>query len=258
MIVVASAVITGASSGLGKEYFNLAANNFEDIDEIWIISRSKEKLDALAQSIDNEKKRVIAVYLDLSKDESYEKLGRIFEMHKPDIRLLINNAGAGNLKSFENLTEKEAADTVKLNALGLTMMTKVCLPYMGEDSFILNVSSIGSFAPTANMSVYCATKAYVSSFSMAIAEELEEKGITVTAVCPGPMETNFFNAGNIKEGSSKKFFSLPRENPEKIAEKSMKAMMKGKRMYIGKFYYKLYRFLSKILPNDLAISLSKL
>ena len=179
-------------------------------------------------------------------------------MHKPDIRLLINNAGAGNLKSFENLTEKEAADTVKLNALGLTMMTKVCLPYMGEDSFILNVSSIGSFAPTANMSVYCATKAYVSSFSMAIAEELEEKGITVTAVCPGPMETNFFNAGNIKEGSSKKFFSLPRDNPSKIAEKSMKAMMKGKRMYIGKFYYKLYRFLSKILPNDLAISLSKL
>ena len=255
---MSAAIITGASSGLGKEYFDLVVNNFEDIDEIWIISRSKEKLDSLAQSIDTEKKTVIAVYLDLSDEESYEKLSKIFSMHKPDIRLLINNAGYGNLKNFDELSSDEIISTVKLNALGLTLMTKVCLPYMGEDSFILNVSSIGSFAPTPKMSVYCATKAYVSSLSVALSEELLDRGITVTAVCPGPMETNFFEAGKINMGDSKRFASLPRENAREIAEKSLKAAMKGKRTYINKLYYKAYRIVSKILPTDMVLNLSKL
>lgn len=255
---MSSAVITGASAGLGKEYFDLVANNFEDIDEIWIISRSKEKLDALAKSIDTDKKTVIAVYLDLSEEKSFEMLSKIFEMHKPDIRLLINNAGCGNLKDFDELTLEETLSTVKLNTVGFTLMNKICLPYMGEDSYIINVSSIGSFAPTPKMSVYCATKAYVSSLSLALSEELIDKGIVVTTVCPGPMETNFFEAGKINMEDSKKFSSLPRENHREIAERSLKAAMKGKRMYVGKLYFKIYRFLSKILPIDALIGISKL
>lgn len=255
---MSAAVITGASSGLGKEYFDLVANNFEDIDEIWIISRSKEKLDNLAKSIDTEKKTVIAVYLDLSDEENFEKLRKIFEMHKPDIRLLINNAGCGNLKAFEDLSIDETLSTIKLNAVGLTLMTQTCLPYMREDSFIINVSSIGSFAPTPKMSVYCATKAYVSSLSVALSEELMDRGITVTAVCPGPMETGFFEAGKINMGDSKRFASLPRENAREIAEKSLKAAMNGKRTYTNKLYYRAYRILTKILPTDLVLNLSKL
>ncbi len=255
---MSAAVITGASSGLGKEYFDLIVNNFEDIEEIWIISRNKEKLDSLAQSIDTDKKTVIAVYLDLSDEKSYEKLSKIFDMHKPDIRLLINNAGYGNLKPFEDMESREIINTVKLNSLGLTLMTQTCLPYMGEDSFILNVSSIGSFAPSPKMSVYCATKAYVSSLSVALSEELIDRGITVTAVCPGPMETNFFEAGKINVGDSKRFASLPRENTREIAEKSLKAAMKGKRTFTNKLYYKAYRILTKILPLDMVLNLSKL
>lgn len=257
-MIVSSAVITGASSGLGREYFDLVVNNFEDIDEIWIISRSKDKLDALAKSIDTDKKTVIAVYLDLSDEKSYETLAKVFEMRRPDIRLLINNAGYGNLKNFDELSGDEIISTVKLNALGLTLMTEVCLPYMGEDSFIVNVSSIGAFAPTPKMSVYCATKAYVSSLSVALSEELIDRGITVTAVCPGPMETNFFEAGKINVGDSKRFASLPRENTREIAEKSLKAAMKGKRTFTNKLYYRAYRVLSKILPDDMVLSLSKL
>ena len=125
-----------------------------------------------------------------------------------------------------------------------------------KGSRIINVSSIASFCPNPRMTVYSAGKAYVSAFSYGISEEYADKGITVTAVCPGPMDTDFIYLGEIK-GNSKTFDTLPYCDPVKVVHGSYKAALAGKRCYTPRAFYKLYKILAKFLPVDITMKMAK-
>lgn len=251
------AIVTGASSGLGKEYFSAIIEQCADVDEFWLIARRKDKLAEIAE--ENPDRVIAAISLDLSKTESFELFEKLLEEQKPEVRLLINNAGYGQLGEFQTETSQSQSGMIDLNVRALTMMTHAVLPYMTKNAAIINIASIASFCPTPGMTVYSSTKAYVRSFSRGLRDELREsdsRHINVLAVCPGPMDTEFNSVAGIDEQSSPAFVSLPKESPTTIAEKSLQAALDGRAVYVGK--YKWYHALTKILPQSLIVKLIRL
>ncbi|PWM72830.1 MAG: oxidoreductase [Bacillota bacterium] len=237
------AVISGASSGLGREFALQCKKYFPEIGEYWLIARRKEKIDAYAGELKGITVRVLPY--DLAKDESYAALAREYAERKPEIALLVNNAGLGYWGAVEQLPVEKQINSVDVNVKALSAVTAVSLPYMGAGARIVFVSSIASFVPNAYMTVYSATKAYVTSYARALRYELKGKKIGVTVVCPGPMDTEFIAAGGVK---SKTFEKLPYCNVKKVVSGTLKAAKRGKFIYTNKAFYKFYRVLAKILP----------
>ena len=250
-----TAVITGASSGLGKEFALALKEKYPDIESFWLIARRRERLEGLANLLGKEKCFVLAI--DLKSREGLNEYRQALSDSQPEIKYLINNAGFGKLDYFDNIPPEDCADQVTLNCTALTFITRASLPYMNEGSQIINIASIASFAPNSRMAVYSSTKSYVLSFSRALREELKHRKINVLAVCPGPMDTEFLPVANIKKGTSKMFDTLPRANPKKVALISLKYSAKKKSVYTPKFLFKLYRILAKILPTQLVMKFAK-
>ncbi len=247
------AVVTGASSGLGTEYCK-ALDALNLADEIWLVARRKDRLVELSRKL-NTKSKVLA--FDITDQKGIELYENELKNSGAEVKFLINNAGFGRLNKFCDITTKDNADMVRLNCEALTVMTNVTLPYIKNGGHILNTCSIAAFAPNTRLAVYSSTKAYVMSLSLALSDELKENGITVTAVCPGPMDTEFLPVAGIEKGSSHTFDTLPRVNPAVMAEKSLKAAIKGKTVYTNKVFYKFYRFVSKLLPIKLVMKMAK-
>ena len=247
------AVLTGASSGLGQEFFkNLEM--LEDIDQIWIIARRADKLEQMARDA---KIQTRAIPLDLSQKNCLDRFSDILEQEKPDIRILINNAGFGKLGYIYDMDYSEQAEMIAVNNTALTVLCVICLKYMHEKSFIINVASIAAFVPNPRMSVYCSTKAYVLSFTKCIRQELKPRKINAFAVCPGPMATEFLDVAGISGGKSKTFERLPYCNASKVAKKSLEYARKGRAVYTPKLFYKFYRVLCRILPHGFVMKFSK-
>ena len=248
-----TAVITGASSGLGL-YFALEIDkNRPEIEEIWLIARRKERLEELAKSLS---KKVKVLSLDITKEESLEEYKTALKQENCEISILINNAGFGKLGNFDEMNNDDLSGMIKLNCEALTVITSITLPFMKKGSEIINSCSIASFAPNTRMAVYSSTKAYVMSFSRALRSELKRRKINCIAVCPGPMDTEFLSLAGIEKGTSFTFDTLPRVNPEIMARKSLKASKKGKAVYTNRIFYKFYRLLAKILPTSLIMKLA--
>ncbi len=248
------AVITGASSGLGVEYAKAVDKMRNDIDEIWLIARRQDKLQEVANLL-NKKARILA--FDITNEQSVSDYVNLLKSENADVKLLINNAGFGKFGLFYELSAKDNAGMIRLNCEALTIMANVTLPFMSEKAEIINTCSIASFAPNARLAVYSSTKAFVMSFSRALRQELKGRKINVLAVCPGPMDTEFFSVAGINQGSSKIFDILPRDNPKRVAENSLKASKKGKAVFADHIFYKFYRVVAKILPTSLIIKLAK-
>ncbi len=243
------AIITGASSGLGIEF--IKALKSYGLDEIIIIARRRERLEELKEE------KVYPLALDVTSDDDLEILKNTLREKGAEVKFLINNAGRGLLDDFADADIDALASSVDLNCKALTQVTSIVLPYMKEGASIINVSSIASFAPTARMAVYGATKAYVTSFSRALREELKKRKIGVTAVCPGPMETEFLLQAKIEKGTSTAFDLLPYCNPEKVAKGAVKSALRRKAVYTPTAFYKLYRILAKIIPHSIVVKFSK-
>ncbi len=248
------AVITGASSGLGKEYAFAVSRLRDDIDEIWLIARRKERLEETASNL-SKKARILP--LDITKDEDIKEYKGLLESENADVKLLINNAGMGKLGNFEELNITDNADSIRLNCEALTVMTSVTLRYMPPESEIINTCSIASFAPNTRMAVYSSTKAYVLSFSRALRQELKTRKINVLAVCPGPMDTEFLTVAGIEKGTSHTFDTLPRDKAQRVAEHSLKASKKQKSVFCDHIFYKFYKIIAKILPTSLVMKMAK-
>ena len=242
------AVITGASSGLGKEYVRRVVEQLPSVDEIWLIARRKERLEAIAADYPNKTFRLLS--LDLCRDDDLKTYRQALSDADATVLLLINNAGYGKLGDFAQMPTADQVGMVDLNCRALTAVTSLTLPHMERGSGILNVSSIASYVPTPRMAVYCSTKAYVTSFSQALRAELRPHGIHVLAVCPGPMATEFLDVAAIT-GNSKTFQTLPYCRPETVARVSLSRLLRGKGWYTNRAFYKLYRVLAKLIPNRL-------
>lgn len=247
-------VITGASAGLGAEFALAIDKHREEIDEIWLIARREEKLAELAARL-NKKTRIFV--LDITDYENLNTYTAALKESGGEVALLINNAGYGKLGIFDEIKENDNAGMIRLNCEALTVFTQKTLPFMKENSEIINSCSIASFAPNARMAVYSSTKAYVMSFSRALREELKPRKINVLAACPGPMSTEFLSLAGIQKGSSKTFDTLPRVNPTVMAEKSLKASKGKKAVYTNLLFFKFYRILAKILPTRIIMKFAK-
>ena len=211
-----STLITGASSGIGEAFARrLAGENHNLV----LVARSGEKLHQLCDEL-MLKHKITAHYvaLDLTEYESDKKLFEETERHGFEIEWLVNNAGFGSMGDFAELDLERELEMVSLNVMALVALTHRYLPKMRErkSGAIINVSSTAGFQPIPFMATYAATKAFVTSFSEAIAEENRPFNITVTAVCPGPVKTNFFNASAATPFSAKGMLK-----PEDVVEKAL-------------------------------------
>lgn len=185
------AIITGASSGLGKEFLKqIDSYNF---DEIWVIARQKEKLEALKNIVHTNLK---IIPLDLSLDSSFEIYEKELIKENPNVELLINCAGFGKFGNYSEIPLEDLLRMIDLNCKALVSMTTKTLPFMKEFSKILQICSASSFQPLPLANVYASTKSFVLSYSRALNYELKSRRILVTAVCPGWVRTNFFETAN--------------------------------------------------------------
>lgn len=247
-----TAIITGASSGLGLEFVRQIHDVFPEITCYWLIARRVERLEGMRLP----GVTIKCLPLDLTGDDYRSRLSAALEAEQPEVQLLIGNAGCGYLGNFDESPLEEQLRMTELNVLALTAVTRLVLPYMPDGSRIIQISSIASFVPNPRMSVYSATKAYVSAFSRGLHEELRPRGISVTAVCPGPMDTEFISLGRIK-GNSKTFDILPYCDPVKVVRGALIQAKKRKAVYTPRAFYKLYRVLSALIPHAILIKFAK-
>ena len=247
------AIITGASTGLGQSFFSSLVNRYPELDGIWLIARREERLRQMAQG---SPVPVTVLSMDLTVADNYDVLADRLAQAQAQVRILINNAGVGELDNVADSDWRTQSRMVDLNCRALTAVTTVVLPHMQAGSFIVNVASIASFAPNARMTVYSSTKAYVLSFSKGLREELRGKGINVLAVCPGPMNTEFLDVANIT-GRSPMFKLLPYSDPDKVADKAVVQAARGRSVYTPRLFFKFYRVLAKLLPHGLVMKLCK-
>ena len=249
-----TAIITGASSGLGREFVRQLADVYPEVESYWLIARRADRLEELAATLPG--KTVVCLPMDLCDPMSFISLQEKLTAEQPEVQLLVNNAGCGYLGNVGEMSTASQTRMVDLNLRALTAITNMTIPFMTAGSAILNVSSIASFCPDPGMTVYSATKAYVSFFTVGISEELRAKGITATAVCPGPMKTEFLDAAGIT-GNSRTFELLPYCDQVRVAGGALRAARDGRTIYTPRLFYKFYRGLAKITPVKLMVKLTK-
>lgn len=181
-------VVTGASSGLGKEFINQISKK-EKVDEIWAIARSNDKLEELKGEIDN----IVPVSLDLSIKEDLEKYNEKLKKEEPNIVILANCAGFGKFDHSENIDLDTKLNMIDLNVKAPVSMIDYSLPYMKKGSKIMNIASCAAFQPIPYVNDYASTKAFLLSYSRALNRELKYRGIHVLAVTPFWTKTGFFD-----------------------------------------------------------------
>ncbi len=250
------AIISGASSGLGREFVYAVLEMCPEIDEFWLISRKKERLDAL--NFSNKSISVIPIPMDLGIYKNLSVLKRVFDEQKPDVRVVINCAGFGDLGDVIEGDWEKYKKMVDLNSTAPVAICTMALPYMSDGGLIINVSAFTSFGPAPGMAVYGATKSFVTSFSKALSAEVKPRGITVLSACPGRMKTNFTHVAKIEQDQTTRYLSFPEEKTQKFAYGALEAALKGKHEYVGNWYYKFLKTLSKVLPSSVYMKFTDL
>lgn len=237
------ALITGGGSGLGAVYLETIKERYPKLDEYWIVDIQEDKLKQVAQ----DDHRIRPVVMNLAQDEAYSYLEALLKENKADLRILINNAGVETVSFFTEAPEKALVNTVKVNAEAVMRIDKTCIPFMNEGSFIIHTASIYAFSPVPGDAVYAASKAFVRSLSLALHEELKDKGINVLVLSPGGMKTSMDRSDLRKD---KKGISMPYLDMKQVAKGALDQAEKGKASYVPTLYYRLYTTLCKILPSS--------
>lgn len=240
------AVVSGASSGIGRELVKIIDKNCPMIDEIWVIARRKERLERLQFQI-HHPLRILP--LDLSKEENLLRLKNFMDRKKPHIYVLAASAGFG--KYGPNISQKfqDASGMIDLNVRALTGLTQMALPYMAKGSRILLMSSSAAFVPQPGFSIYAATKAYVLSYGLSLRQEMKKRGVFVTTVCPGPVKTEFFDhCGTGETLSAFKLFFMAQ--PDKVARQAWRDAMKKKELSVYGPAMKIFRIMTRTIPQQ--------
>lgn len=245
------AIVTGASSGMGKE-FVLQLSKWVQVDEIWAIARREAALEELKQE---STVPVRPVPLDLCKAESFEQFGELLEKEKPQVLLLVNAAGFGKFGAFDKLSAEEESRMIDLNCKALVSMTRITLPYMGKGSHILQLDSLSAFQPVPYITTYAATKAFVLSYSRAMNEELRSRGVRMMAMNPGWVKTEFFDHAMQTNGSEVQYFNRLYEAKDVVATGLHDLYKTKKQVSIHGFQVKAQVLLVKFLPHSLVMKI---
>jgi short-subunit dehydrogenase len=226
-----TALITGASGGIGLELAKLFAR---DKYNLVLVARSAQKLQQLASGLQAQHNIPVATFhLDLTEVESANQLFSQLQHARTHIDVLVNNAGFGRFGEFKDVALTESLSQVQLNVTALTHLTKLFLGPMLERRAgrIMNVASTAAFQPGPLMAVYYASKAYVLSFSEALANELSGTGVTVTCFCPGATDTNFQKRANMED--SRLFKQIGAMDAATVARDGYRGLMRGRPLVIS-------------------------
>lgn len=248
-------LITGASSGIGLE---LAKLFVRDGYNLVLVARRKHQLEKFANEISIKSKiRVTTIEKDLSLPSSPQEIFDELKAKSIHVDILVNNAGTQVYGKFQSTNFEKQLQLIQTNLTSLTHLTNLAITEMLKQGYgkILNVGSTGSFAPGPLNAVYCATKAYVLSFSEAISSDLEGSGITVTALCPGATKSEFAEKANL---TNARIFNSFVMTSRKVAEVGYKSLFKRKRVVVAGLYNKLMIFLLRLTPRWMILWLSKI
>ena len=245
------AIVTGASSGMGKE-FVLQLPQYVSVDEIWVIARRENALEQLKEQ---SPVPVRPIALDLCKEESFDAFAAILEAEKPDVKLLVNAAGFGKFGSFDNVPLEDDCRMIDLNCKALVAMTRLTLPYMHRGSHILQLDSLSAFQPVPHITTYAATKAMVLSYSRAMCEELKPRGIRMMAMNPGWVKTEFFNHAFQTNDNAVQYFNHLYEAKDVVATGLKDLYRSRKQVSIHGLPIKGQVLLVKLLPHSLVMKI---
>jgi short-subunit dehydrogenase len=243
------AIITGASSGIGKSFaYSLAEKGYD----LALVARRKKLLDSIARDLKNKFETAVTTYeVDLSVEDKRKKLITLFLRKYPSIDLLINNAGFGNFGESSNIGVEQSLNMIKVNIMAVTDLSLSLIPMLlkSKQKSIINVASVAAFHPSIYGGVYAATKAYVYNFSMALAAEYDGR-LNVLTLCPGITDTGFWQAARV--GTPR--FLL--RSSEEVVEKALASLGKKKLLIIG--YENHARiFIQRFIPDIYALTLTK-
>jgi len=248
-------LITGASSGLGIEFAKIHAAKGDDLV---LVARSKDKMNLLKAEIERKHDvSVVVIGRDLSESNAPRTIYNELKAKKIQIDYLINNAGFGDYGLYAQSNWEKQLQMINLNITALAYLTKLFLPDMIGNKYgkILNIGSVASFLPGPTMSVYFATKAFVLSFSEALANEAKGTGVTVTALCPGPTATGFKSNASLDNSN---MFKGNIAGPKEVAEYGYKAMMKGKSVAIHGLTNKIMVGSVRFAPRNIVAAIARL
>ena len=244
------AIITGASSGLGREFVKILKERSE-IDEIWAIARHQDKLDKLKKQMG---KKIRPISMDIADLTRIEELGTMLAENEIEVRYLINNAGYAKFCSYGDLSVTESVDMINVNISGVVAMGLVCIPYMPRGSHIINIASQAAFQPLPYQNLYSSTKAFVRNYTRALNVELKDRGITATAVCPGWLKTRLYDRANIGAAKATRRF-CGMTTPDKVARKAVADADSGRDISIYSFYVNFCHIGAKLLPQRVMMKL---
>ena len=246
------AIVTGASSGMGRE-FVLQLSEYAKVDEIWAIARRTGALEALKREAPVP---VRPISLDLLETASFTEVERLLEAEKPDVKLLVNAAGFGKFGAYHKVSVADDCRMIDLNCKALLVMTRLCIPYMAPGSHILELDSLSAFQPVPYITTYGATKSFVLSYSRAMNRELKEKGIRVMAMNPGWVKTEFFNhAFQTNADGEVKYFDRLYEARD-VVKTGLKDLYRTKKDYsVHGLPVKLQVLLVKLVPHSLVMNI---
>lgn len=247
------AIVTGASSGIGKEFVRQLTAYYKNIDEIWVIARRTERLKILQKLVSV---KLVPITLDLINPDSIKVLKKMLREKNPRVKLLINSAGFGQVGGFTDMDCKYSTDMIALNCTALTAITHAVLPYITYNGRIIQMASSAAFLPQPDFSVYAATKSYVLSFSRSLNVELKRRKIKVTAVCPGPVKTEFLGLAERtgKWADYKKYFLV---DATKVVRKALTDNANGKEMSIYGVFMNAFYIITKTIPHRVILKIYK-
>ena len=240
------AIITGASSGMGRRFAQTASEHVA-FDELWVIARREERLLELKKELTQQ--TVVPIAMDLSVRENIALLGERLKQEQAEVVLLVNAAGFGKFQAVLDVPQDVADQMLDLNCGALMDMCYTCLPYMHRGAKILNIASVAAFQPVPYIAEYAATKAFVLSFSRSLWKELQADGIKVTALCPYWTRTEFFNVSNTNTSKDRVSYFNAMYEPEDLVRRGWRDLLRGRDVSTYGFIARVQLVLVKLLPH---------
>lgn len=247
------ALVTGASSGMGKEFVKIIAGSKLSLDEIWLIARRKDRLQALAEEIAPLRCRILP--LDLTDRDDLETLKKELKTVKPKIAVLVHCAGFGVMGNIGAIADEEKM--VDLNCRTVVQLTGMAKPYIVRGGRMIYLASAAAFIPQPGFATYAASKAFVLSFVRALRVEMARRRVRITAVCPGAVKTAFFHTAEryVKLPEFKKYVMA---DPRRVVETAWQDNGRNREVSVYSLPMKAFRLLTKMVPHGMILQIMEM
>ena len=238
------AIITGASSGIGREFLKLLLKE-DGLDELWAIGRDEQRLKEVKE---DDRERIRVFPMDLSERKNLDILDALAESEEVNVRWLVNCAGYAKFCDYGGIDRYTSVNMIDVNVSALVAMCVIFIPHMQRGGHILNMASPAGFQPLPYQNIYSCTKAFVRNYTRALNVELKSKGVTATAVCPGWMQTRLIERAIVEGEKGTRVFPHI-VYPDAVAKKAVKDAKKSKDQSIYSAYVNMSHAVAKFLPQ---------